>query len=234
MSRTIHGVRRTATATPSDAMEQVSRPRIWTKICGITRPQDATAAARLGVDALGLILFAGSPRAVAVTRCRTVLADVPAGIERVAVLVDPDASLVNAALNSGVIDVLQFHGEESPAFCQQFGVPYIKAIRVQHYRQALATIANYPSAGRILLDSYQHNLPGGTGKTFDWAMAARLVRATSQPVVLAGGLDQANIKAAIGQVNPFGVDVVSGVESAPGIKSLPALQNFVEAIAGIE
>lgn len=202
---------------------------IWTKICGTTRTEDAVAAAKMGADAVGLILFDKSPRAVTVDRCSELFAGLPSSMDRVAVLVNPELNLVAAALDSGVINMLQFHGEESEDFCQQFAVPYIKAVRVRDYDQAMQEVAAYPSASMFLLDRFQENVPGGTGKTFDWSIAGRLVSDIEQPVVLAGGLSPDNVAAAIEQVKPYGVDVVSGVEATPGVKDLQKLERFIEA-----
>jgi phosphoribosylanthranilate isomerase len=202
---------------------------IWTKICGTTRAQDAMAAAQLGADAVGVVLYAPSPRAIAVTAIAEIFADVDSRVARVALFVDPDPQLVEASLYSGIINLLQFHGNEDQAFCASFGVPYMKAIRVQTVEQARNEIAAHEKAEMILLDKYQRDVPGGTGKTFDWEMAAAIVESSSQPVVLAGGLNADNVGDAIAQVNPFGVDVSSGVEASHGVKDLEKLERFIHA-----
>ncbi len=202
---------------------------IWTKICGTTRTEDAVAAANMGADALGLILFDKSPRAVDVAECAELFSGLPEQVRKVAIVVNPDTSLVHAALDSGVIDMLQFHGEESEKFCLQFAVPYMKAIRVRDYDQAMQEISRYPSADMFLLDRYQENVPGGTGKTFDWSIARKIVENTKQPVVLAGGLSPENVAEAIAEVAPFGVDVISGVEESHGVKDLSKVERFIEA-----
>lgn len=187
------------------------------------------AAAQLGADAIGVVLYAPSPRAIAVTAIAEIFADVDSRVARVALFVDPDPQLVEASLSSGIINLLQFHGNEDQAFCASFGVPYMKAIRVQTVEQALNEIAAHENAKMILLDKYQRDVPGGTGKTFDWEMAATIVQSSSQPVVLAGGLNANNVGDAIAQVNPFGVDVSSGVEASHGIKDLEKLERFIHA-----
>ncbi|MCG8414945.1 MAG: phosphoribosylanthranilate isomerase [Pseudomonadales bacterium] len=202
---------------------------IWTKICGTTRTEDAVAAAEMGADALGLILFEKSPRAVDVSQCTELFSGLPERVCKVAIVVNPDSSLVHEALDSGVIDMLQFHGEEPEKFCLQFAVPYIKAIRVRDYEQAMQEINKYPSADMFLLDRFQKNVPGGTGKTFDWSIARRIVDSTDQRVVLAGGLSPDNVAEAINQVEPFGVDVISGVEKSHGVKDLSKVERFIEA-----
>jgi phosphoribosylanthranilate isomerase len=187
------------------------------------------AAAQLGADAIGVVLYAPSPRAIAVTAIAEIFADVDSRVARVALFVDPDPRLVEASLSSGIINLLQFHGDEDQAFCASFGVPYMKAIRVQTVEQARNEIAAHEKAEMILLDKYQRDVPGGTGKTFDWEMAAAIVQSSSQPVVLAGGLNADNVGDAIAQVNPFGVDVSSGVEDSHGIKDLEKLERFINA-----
>jgi len=187
------------------------------------------AAAQLGADAIGVVLYAPSPRAIAVTAIAEIFADVDSRVARVALFVDPDPQLVEASLSSGIINLLQFHGNEDQAFCASFGVPYMKAIRVQTVEQARNEIAAHEKAKMILLDKYQRDVPGGTGKTFDWEMAATIVQSSSQPVVLAGGLTANNVGDAIAQVNPFGVDVSSGVEASHGIKDLEKLERFIHA-----
>ena len=201
---------------------------IWTKICGITRAEDAETAARLGADAVGLVLYPASPRAVAVEQCQSLFGKLPAAVTRVALFVDPAEALVRQAVESQCIDLLQFHGSETEDFCLQFDLPYMKAVRVRDLEQAQAEIEQYPAAEKILLDKYQANVPGGTGKKFDWNIATKLVSANQQAIVLAGGLSPDNVQAAIRQVGPFGVDISSGVESAPGVKDPELIKTFIE------
>lgn len=207
---------------------------IWIKICGITRAEDAHAAAALGVNAIGLVFYARSPRAVTAHRAEAVLADVSKSLEVFALFVNPGREEVEAVLRVRRIDHLQFHGEESAAFCESFGLPYMKAFRVQSATAVLSDLESYGSAERILLDSYEKNMPGGTGKTFDWLQAKTIRSQAMQPVVLAGGLRPDNVCNAIATVRPFGIDVSSGVEASPGVKDLEKLRSFVEGVRSVE
>lgn len=200
----------------------------WIKICGITRNTDALAAAALGADALGVVLYPPSSRAVAVDQLAGIFAGVAPALSRVALLVNPDRSLVDAVVSTGVIDLLQFHGDEDEQFCASFPMPYMKAVRVASEQQGAHDMAAFPSAEMILLDSYRKGVPGGTGTTFDWDIAARLVSGSSARVVLAGGLQPDNVAEAVRRVKPFGVDVSSGVETEPGIKGQAMLEGFIE------
>lgn len=207
---------------------------IWIKICGITRAEDAEAVANMGADALGVVLYGPSPRSIGVEQISAVLANARSSntgseLTRVALFVDPQAELVAAVVATGLIDLLQFHGRESEQFCSQFGLPYMKAVRVRTPEQAQAEIDCHQAARMILLDRYQEDVPGGTGKTFDWNHAAKLVSANKQHIVLAGGLKPGNVEQALNVVAPFGVDVSSGVESSHGIKDLEKVKQFIEA-----
>jgi len=206
---------------------------IWTKICGITASEDALAAAEFGADAVGLVLYGPSPRAVSPQSIGSIVAALPASMRKVALYVDPEEALVQESLQSGLINLLQFHGEETESFCSSFGVPYMKAIRVRSAEQALAQARAYPSAEMILLDRYQEDVPGGTGKTFDWGMAAEIVAGLKQPVILAGGLGCDNVLDAISRVKPFGVDVSSGVEAGHGIKDRIKMKQFIEGVKSV-
>jgi len=187
------------------------------------------AAAQLGADAIGVVLYAPSPRAIAVTAIAEIFAGIDDSLRKVALFVDPEPQLVEASLQDGIINLLQFHGNESQQFCSSFGTPYMKAVRVQSVEQAREEIAAHEAAKMILLDKYQRDVPGGTGKTFDWEMAAAIVQSTNQPVVLAGGLNADNVRDAIAEVNPFGVDVSSGVEASHGVKDMDRLARFIHA-----
>ncbi len=202
---------------------------IWTKICGITQAEDAEAVAGLGADAVGLNLYSQSARVVAIEECARIMAALPADVCKVALFVNPSAAEIQRAMDIAEFDLLQFHGDETEEFCLQFGLPFMKAIRVRDYQQAKSEMSAYQSAEMILLDRYQENVPGGTGKSFDWSIAAQLVIESEQPVVLAGGLNADNVSTAIEQVRPFGVDVSSGVELSPGKKDLTAVKRFIES-----
>lgn len=204
--------------------------KTWIKICGITRAQDAAAAAELGADAIGVVLYPASPRAIDIAAIPGIVAGLPEGITVVALFVDPEPAIVRSALASGAIDLLQFHGSESATFCEQFGVPYMKAVAVRSESDLSAVLAPYESAQYFLLDSYDPILPGGTGKTFDWARLHALNEMQRSRLVLAGGLTPDNVEAAIALVSPFGVDVSSGVEASKGIKDHGKMKSFIEGV----
>ena len=199
---------------------------VWSKICGLTRRQDAEWALSCGADALGMVLFPGSKRAVDVARVSSVFADLET--QTFALFVDPTKAEVDAALQTGCFTGLQFHGAESEEFCNSFDLPYMKGIKAGGGTDLAEAIEGYPSAERILLDTYDKHEPGGTGKTFDWKLTAATGIDNTQRLVLAGGLNPGNVASAIGSVNPFGVDVASGVESSPGIKDADKVKSFIE------
>lgn len=201
---------------------------IWIKICGITRQNDALSAVELGADAIGLVLYGASSRAVRVEQLADIVRGVPSATRVVALFVDPSRAEVEAVVATGLIDLLQFHGSETREFCESFSIPYMKAFAVRPGHDLAALIAPYQSAEFILLDSYDPSSPGGTGKVFDWALARTLARELDVKLVLAGGLSPDNIKSAIEAVQPFGVDVSSGVEQSKGIKDPTKMKLFIE------
>lgn len=197
------------------------------KICGITRPEDAVAAAELGADAIGLVFYPRSPRAVDTGRALEILAEVPPFLSVVALFVDEPAPAIHRILSQVPVDVLQFHGDEAPDFCAGFGRPWLKALRVRAGFDIAAAAGPYSAARAILLDSWQEGVPGGTGRTFDW----RLARAQlDRPVVLAGGLHDGNVGEAVRRIRPAAVDVSGGVERAPGIKDRDRIGRFIAAV----
>ena len=200
------------------------------------------AAVELGASAIGMVFFARSPRAMTLDAAYPILRELNRKIRVVALFVDPVAAEVRQVSGSGLFDMLQFHGDEPAAFCESFDLPYMKAIKVGQEQQenepiAVSTLAksellldkirDYAGAEIILLDSFDKKVPGGTGKTFDWAVAAAVRRQCGVKLVLAGGLDPANVETAVAQVQPYGVDVSSGVEARHGIKDLQKMQRFV-------
>jgi len=197
------------------------------KICGITRARDALAAAELGADAIGLVFYPRSPRAVNAATALQILAEVPPFLSVVALFVDEPASAVDRILSQVPVDTLQFHGDESPGFCNRFGRPWLKALRVREGVDVAAAVRDYAAARAILLDSWQEGVPGGTGRTFDWNLAPT---ALPRPVVLAGGLDDGNVGEAVRRVRPAAVDVSGGVESAPGVKDREKIRRFIAAV----
>ncbi|WP_297364041.1 phosphoribosylanthranilate isomerase [Acidiferrobacter sp.] len=199
------------------------------KICGITRPTDAAAAAAAGADAIGLVFYRPSPRHVDIDTARAILDAVPPFVTRVGLFVDAAADEIEAVLASVALDVLQFHGRETPEECRRYGRPYLKAISMGEGVDVRAAEAHYASAQGLLLDTHQKGRPGGTGQIFDWG---RIPAGLGKPVILAGGLSVANVAAAIDQVRPYAVDVSGGVESAPGIKDERRMREFCRHVRG--
>jgi phosphoribosylanthranilate isomerase len=205
----------------------------WIKICGITQHGDALAACELGADAIGLVFYPPSPRSVSVRQIDAIVRDLPANICVVALFVDPTVEVVKQVIATGMIDLLQFHGEETPAYCQSFGLPTMKAFRVGKEYDLRKSIAMYPESKMILLDAYEKEAPGGTGKMFDWDIAIDTAKDEKLKLVLAGGLNPENIEEAVVRVAPFGVDVSSGVESSPGKKDIALIRKFIEGVRSV-
>ncbi|AQZ95926.1 phosphoribosylanthranilate isomerase [Halopseudomonas phragmitis] len=197
------------------------------KICGITRVEDARAAAAAGADAIGLVFYAPSPRAVEPARAAEIVRALPPFVTTVGLFVDAPAEQVRAVLEQVPLDVLQFHGDEPEPYCLQFGRPYLKAIRVRAGDDLNALAGQWPSASGILLDSFKPGVPGGTGLTFDWSM---IPSERSWSLVLAGGLDASNVAEAVSRVKPWAVDVSGGVEAAKGIKDANKINAFVHEV----
>jgi len=200
--------------------------RTRVKICGITRRQDAEFAVEMGADALGLVFYPPSPRAVSIERAQKIVAGLPPFISIVALFVDAKVEEVRTCLASLPIGLLQFHGDESPEYCEQFKMPYMKAIRMRDDVELVAEVERYSTASAILLDSYQPGMPGGTGQVFDWTM----IKKVNKPVILAGGLAANNVAMAIEQVQPYAVDVSGGVELAKGIKDNQKISDFMQEV----
>ena len=200
---------------------------VRSKICGITRVEDALAAAEAGADAIGLVFYAKSPRAVSVQLARAIIAALPPFVTSVGLFVDASRCELGEILDAVPLDLLQFHGDETPAECDSYGRPYIKALRVKPGDDIAAQVALYESARGVLLDTYVPGIPGGTGEAFDWSLVPADLR---KPVILAGGLTTANVAQAIAQVRPFAVDISGGVESAKGIKDAARIQAFMAAV----
>jgi phosphoribosylanthranilate isomerase len=194
----------------------ITRTRI--KICGITRIDDARAAADAGADAIGVIFWPGTPRVVTHAQAASLVAVLPPYVTVVGLFVDPEPEAVRSALAAVPIDVLQFHGHEPAAFCRSFGRRYVKAIPVGANVDLLESASPYDDASALLFDAFREgDLPGGTGRAFDWGRLAADVRARlARPFILSGGLDATNVARAIGDIAPWGVDVSSGVEERDG------------------
>ena len=188
--------------------------RTRVKICGITRIEDGLAAARAGADAIGVVFWRGTPRYVDRRRAREIALALPPFVKIVGLFVDPTPNEVDDALRDVPLDALQFHGDEDAAFCRRFGRPYLKAIAVKRDVDLLECARQYDDAAGLLFDAHvDGDLPGGTGKAFDWTRLSDDVRTRlRRPIVLSGGLDPANVAQAIAAVKPWGVDVSSGVE----------------------
>jgi phosphoribosylanthranilate isomerase len=200
--------------------------RTRVKICGITRPQDAAAAAEAGADAIGLVFYPPSPRFLSVERAREIASALPPFVQAVALFVNADAAQVAQVIGRVHPAMLQFHGEETPAFCGQFGLPYVKACRVAPGVDLLKYLAEFPAASGWLLDAHVEEY-GGVGASFDWSLVPRRLE---RPLVLSGGLTQGNVGAAIRKVKPWAVDVSSGVESAKGIKDAAKIAAFIAEV----
>jgi phosphoribosylanthranilate isomerase len=199
--------------------------RTRVKICGITRPGDAADAARAGADAVGLVFYPPSPRFLSAERAREIRDALPPFVQAVALFVNPDAAQVAQVIGRVHPSMLQFHGEESPEFCAQFGVPYVKACRVKAGVSALEYLRPFSGAAAWLFDSYVPEY-GGVGESFEWS----LVPKTDKPAILSGGLSSANVGEAVRRVRPWGVDVSSGVESAKGIKHAAKIAAFIAEV----
>jgi len=200
-------------------------PHIRVKICGLTRVEDALAAVAAGADAIGLVFYAKSPRAVAIEKAREIAFAVGPFVTVTGLFVDADPTDVMDVLDRVPLHLLQFHGDESAAYCESFHRPYLKALRMKPDLNLEQVMNQYSSAAGILLDAYRPGIPGGTGEIFDWS---RVPQESSRPIVLAGGLNPDNVMDAIKSTRIYGVDVSGGVESAPGIKDPEKIQAFIQ------
>jgi phosphoribosylanthranilate isomerase len=196
------------------------------KICGITNLDDALVAIEAGTDALGFVFYGSSPRAVTPERAREIIRHLPPLVAKVGVFVNAAEAIVRHTIETSGVDTLQFHGEESPTFCQRFLLPIIKAFRIRD-AESLQPLPSYETAA-WLLDSFKPGQLGGTGTVFHWRYATQ-ARGLGRPIILAGGLTPDNVAEAVLQVQPYGVDVSSGVEAAPGKKDPAKLRDFIAA-----
>lgn len=204
--------------------------RTRVKICGITRAEDAQFAARCGADAIGLVFYEASPRAINLEQAALIARSLPAFVTCVGLFVNPLPEEVNAVLRQVPIDCLQFHGDETGAFCEQFERPYIKAIRVAADTDINQVAGQFGLARAVLLDTFVKDIPGGTGQRFDWS---RIPADCPKPVILAGGLSAQNVAEAIRQVRPYAVDVSGGVEQHKGIKDQGKIRQFISEVNSI-
>lgn len=204
---------------------------IRVKICGITTVAAARHAATAGADAIGLVFFAKSPRHLSdLELARDIALSAGPFVTVVGLFVDPTPDYVDEVLNRVPLGMLQFHGRESDEQCSRFRRPYLKALRMKPELDVAGAIAQYPNASGVLLDAYRPGVPGGTGETFDWS---RIPTSTSKPLVLAGGLNTANVAAAVASVKPWAVDVSGGVEQSQGVKCPDLVRQFVCAAKAI-
>ena len=201
------------------------------KICGITRVEDALAAANSGADAVGLVFYERSPRHVSVAQAAQLATALPPFVSAVGLFVNAEAAFVREVLAAVPLDVLQFHGDETPEYCAQFGKSYLKAIRVKAGVDLLQCASDFRGARGLLLDAHVEGIPGGTGATFDWTLIPGQL---PLPVILSGGLDAGNVAAAIKQVRPYAVDVSSGVEAGKGIKDAAKIAAFIKEVKCID
>jgi phosphoribosylanthranilate isomerase len=201
------------------------------KICGITRNQDLHAVASCGADAIGFVFYEKSPRHVTLPQAAELSRALPPFVTTVGLFVNPTEEYVREVLAQVSLDVLQFHGEESPEFCAQFGKPYLKAIRVKAGVDLVQCAARYAGAQGLLLDAYVEGTHGGTGESFDWAL---IPHDSALPVILSGGLHAGNVAEAIKQVRPYAVDVSSGVEASKGIKDAAKVAAFIKEVKDVD
>ena len=197
------------------------------KICGITRGKDALSAAKLGANALGLMFYAASPRAIGIEQAQAICRATPPFVTLVGVFVNPQRALVESVARALPLNLLQFHGEEPPEFCAGFGVPYIKALRVRGGVDLLEYALAYSEARGLLLDAFVPGRHGGSGQAFDWSL---IPQDLPLPVILSGGLTAENVGEAIRRIRPWAVDVSSGVEAAPGLKDAQKMAAFVKGV----
>ena len=202
----------------------MTRTRI--KICGITNHEDAANAVACGVDALGFNFFKGSTRYISPGKAAEICAQVPAFVATVGLFVNEPLADVNRIIGSLRLGLVQFHGDETPEYCDSVGHPYMKALRATNREQIEVEAQSFETAQAILVDTATAGQFGGTGKTFDWSMLPDL----GKPVVLAGGLDATNVGVAIAATHPYAVDVSGGVERSRGVKDVAKMKKFVEAV----
>ena len=201
--------------------------RTRVKICGLTREQDIAAAARAGADAIGLVFYTPSPRAVEIDQARALIGAMPAFVTSVGLFVDAAEDYVTEVLSRVPLDLLQFHGDEDPAYCDGFKRPWIKAVRMRAGVDVAALAGRYGAAANLLLDTYEPGVAGGTGRSFHW----ELIPPRMAPyIILAGGLTPDNVAAAVRAVRPYAVDVSGGVEEAKGLKDESKILSFINGV----
>ena len=199
------------------------------KICGITRVEDALICAQYGADAIGLVFYDKSPRNVTIAQAKAIVAALPPFVSVVGLFVNAQLNAIQMAISQVHLDVLQFHGDETPEFCAQFNLPFYKAVRVNSDTNLLQYCLDYSQAQALLLDAYSDAGYGGTGQTFDWNLIPQNL---PKLVILAGGLNADNVADAIRKTQPYAVDVSGGVEHSKGIKDAAKIAAFMQAVNG--
>lgn len=201
--------------------------RVRVKICGITRVEDALTAVAQGADAIGLVFYAPSPRAVSIEQAVAIAEQMPAFVSVVGLFVNAEEHYIKEVTSRVQLDLLQFHGDETPEQCAQYGLPFIKAVRVKSDTNLVQYAKDYSASRALLLDTYTEGVAGGTGHVFDWGL---IPPDLNKPVVLAGGLTAENVALAIKQVKPYAVDVSGGVEASKGIKDAAKIAAFMQQV----
>jgi phosphoribosylanthranilate isomerase len=203
----------------------IGRTRV--KICGLTREADVQAVGELGADAVGLVFYEHSVRAVGIEQACQLLRAAPAFVTTVGLFVDADPAFVAQVLAQVPLDMLQFHGDEPPAYCGSFSRPWLKAVRMRPGTNLDAVADHYSGASALLLDTFDPTVPGGSGRRFDWDLVPSSI---ADRIILAGGLTPENVAEAVRRVRPYGVDVSGGVESAKGRKDRAKMAAFVQGV----
>jgi phosphoribosylanthranilate isomerase len=201
--------------------------RVRVKICGITRVEDALNAVAHGADAIGLVFYKPSPRNVEIEQAIEIANKIPAFVTVVALFVNAEPDFVRKVISEVKLDLLQFHGDETPQECASYGMPFIKAIRVKSDTNLVQCAKDFSASKALLLDTFTDGVAGGTGHVFDWNL---IPAALDKPVILAGGLTAQNVAQAINQVKPYAVDVSGGVEVSKGIKDAEKIAAFMQQV----
>ncbi len=225
---------RPAACSPSPSVSRLAMSRTRIKICGITRIEDALAVARAGADAIGLNFYAPSPRAVTIEQAKSIANALPPLVSTVALFVNAAPREVDEVISRLRPSILQFHGDEDAAYCTQFGMPFLKAIRVGDGMTAddlLEYAKEFHAARALLLDTLSRGVYGGSGESFDWQIIPDVMR---RRIVLSGGLQPGNVAAAVRMIRPFAVDVSSGVEIQKGVTDHAKIEKFIEEVANAD
>ena len=200
------------------------------KICGLTDPENSKQIASLDIHAIGLVFFNESPRAVSIGQANEIIQELPPFINKVGLFVNASNNFVDQVLNSVNIDTIQFHGDESSSDCSQFQMPFIKAIRMREGTDLLIQAEEFSSAAGLLLDSFEEDSYGGTGKSFDWNLIRDRI---DPPIILAGGLNKDNVISAIEKTQPYAIDISSGVELEKGIKDIEMVKDIIKLVKNL-